>query len=216
MMYRGIVWDLDGTLLDTLEDLTAATNYALTVHGYPPRTEAEMRRFVGNGAVMQITRAVPAGTGEAERDAVLSTYRAYYAAHANDATKPYPWIPALLTELSAAGMRMAIVSNKPDFAVQTLAESYFGKWVKTAVGARDGVPIKPAPDAVFTAIKEMGLTLSECVYIGDSEVDVATAAAAKMDCLTVTWGFRTVAELTAAGARRFCPDADAVRRALGI
>ena len=190
MRAKGIVWDLDGTLLDTLCDLTASVNAALAACGMPPRTQEEVRRFVGNGAVKLMERAVPAGTDAAAEAAALAAFRAHYAVHANDATKPYPGIPALLSRLAAAGVRMAIVSNKPDFAVRSLAETYFATLMTAAVGAREGVPTKPAPDLVLAAIREMGLTPADCVYVGDSEVDVATAKAAGVAGIFVNWGYR--------------------------
>ena len=214
MRAKGIVWDLDGTLLDTLCDLTASVNAALASCGMPPRTQEEVRRFVGNGAVKLMERAVPAGTDAAAAAAALAAFRAHYAVHANDATKPYPGIPALLSRLAAAGVRMAIVSNKPDFAVRSLAETYFATLMTAAVGAREGVPTKPAPDLVLAAIREMGLTPADCVYVGDSEVDVATAAAAGMRGIAVTWGFRTPDTLRAAGASTLCADVRALEAAL--
>ena len=144
----------------------------------------------------------------------LAAFRAHYAVHANDTTKPYPGIPALLSRLAAAGVRMAIVSNKPDFAVRSLAETYFATLMTAAVGAREGVPTKPAPDLVLEAIREMGLTPADCVYVGDSEVDVATAAAAGMRGIAVTWGFRTPDTLRAAGASTLCADVRALEAAL--
>lgn len=212
--YRAIVWDLDGTLLDTLDDLTGATNYALAQHALAPRTREEVRRFVGNGIRKLIERAVPPGTAADVREAVYGTFCAYYGAHCNDATKPYPGVMQLLAELHGAGMPMAIVSNKADFAVRELAAAYFGGLIPVAAGARDGLRTKPAPDLVFAALREMGVSPEEAVYIGDSEVDVRTAANAGMDCISVCWGFRDVSTLRAAGAGIICADTAALRRAL--
>lgn len=212
--YKAIVWDLDGTLLDTLDDLTDATNHALAEHALPARSREEVRRFVGNGIRRLIERAVPGGTPDALRDAVYGSFCPYYAAHCNDRTAPYPGVMELLAELHAAAVPMAIVSNKADFAVRELAEIYFGGLIPVAVGARDGTRTKPAPDVVLRALAELHAAPADAVYIGDSEVDVETARNAQMPCLSVSWGFRDPAVLLAAGATRICPNAAALRRAL--
>lgn len=211
--YKAIVWDLDGTLLDTLDDLTDATNHALSGNGLPLRTREEVRRFVGNGIRRLIARAVPEGTPDAVRDAVYGDFCPYYAAHCNDRTHPYPGVMELLAGLHAA-VPMAIVSNKADFAVRELAEIYFGRLIPVAVGARDGSRTKPAPDVVLRALGELGAAPASAVYVGDSEVDVETARNAGMSCVSVSWGFRTPDVLRAAGASVICPDVPSLRRAL--
>lgn len=193
----GILFDLDGTLLDTLEDLLDATNYALKVHGYPARTLPELRRFVGNGAYNQMRLSVPEGTGEAEIQKVLETYKPYYTAHCQHKTRPYEGIPEVLAVLKEK-YPLAIVSNKPDAAVKALCADYFPGIY--ALGEAPDCPRKPAADMVFKAMKAIGV--DSCVYVGDSEVDVATAKNAGVPCLAVTWGFRDKEDL--AGAHAFC------------
>ena len=192
----GILWDLDGTLLDTLEDLTDGVNFAMDAFGYPRRSRVEVRRFVGNGARMLISRAAPQG---ADVDAVLAVFHEYYDVHCQDKTAPYPGIMEALAEL---GQRfpMAIVSNKPDAAVKQLCRRYFPGI--HACGERAGIPRKPAPDMVLAAMKDMGM--ERCIYVGDSEVDVETAKNAGVPCLSVLWGFRDKEEIEDAGGRHFC------------
>ena len=197
-MKIGILWDLDGTLLDTLEDLLDATNYALKTHGYPPRTLPEMRRIVGNGAAAQIRKALGAENEDAAEQ-VLATYRPWYNDHCQIKTRPYPGIPEVLETLGKQ-YPMAIVSNKPDAAVKELCARYFpGNY---ALGERPECPRKPSPDMVYQAMKAIGV--DRCIYVGDSEVDVLTAANAGVPCLTVLWGFRDEPELREAGAKYFC------------
>lgn len=197
-MKTGILWDLDGTLLDTLQDLTDSTNYALARHGLPPRTRQEVRRFVGNGAQMLIRRAVE---GRADENAVLKTFRAYYDSHCQDQTGPYPGIAEALACLKER-YPMAVVSNKPDSAVKLLAQQYFpGLYAR---GESADCPRKPAPEMVFRAMEAIGV--ERCIYVGDSEVDVATARNAGVPCLSVLWGFRDRAELAEAGGNYFCED----------
>jgi phosphoglycolate phosphatase len=196
MMKYGILWDLDGTLLDTLEDLKDGVNYALAEFGYPPRSLEEVRRFVGNGAGRLMALAVPAGADSAP---VLECFQAYYRDHCRIKTGPYAGIPEVL-ELLGREYPMAIVSNKPDAAVKALCADYFPgipAWGETA-----DCPRKPAPDMVFRAMEELGV--ETCIYVGDSEVDILTARNAGVKCLSVTWGFRDVPELEAAGAAHFC------------
>lgn len=195
-MKIGILWDLDGTLLDTLQDLTDSTNYALARHGLPPRTREEVRRFVGNGAKNLILRAVE---GRADGEAVLETFRAHYDRHCQDKTGPYPGIPEALARLEGR-YPMAVVSNKPDSAVKLLARRYFpGLYAR---GESTDCPRKPAPEMVFKAMESIGV--ERCVYVGDSEVDIVTAKNAGVPCLSVLWGFRDREELVAAGGDYFC------------
>lgn len=198
-METGILFDLDGTLLDTLEDLLDATNYALTSCGYPPRTLAQLRRFVGNGAANQIRLALPEGASQAEIDHVLAVYKPYYTAHCQHKTQPYPGIPQVLAQL---GQRypIAIVSNKPDGAVKALCRQYFPGIF--ALGETPDCPRKPAPDMVHRAMDAIGV--QQAIYVGDSEVDVGTAKNAGLPCLSVLWGFRDREDLEQAGAQYFC------------
>ena len=197
-MKAGILWDLDGTLLDTLEDLKDGVNYALRQFGLPPRTLEEVRQFVGNGAGNLICRAV---AGRADEAQVLETFRAYYNAHCQVKTGPYAGILDALAKLGET-YPMAIVSNKPDSAVKPLCRQYFpGVY---ALGEISGCPRKPAPDMVFKAMADIGV--ETCVYVGDSEVDVATAKNAGVRCLSVLWGFRDKEVLERSGAEYFCEE----------
>ena len=203
--YSTAIFDLDGTLLDSLEDLHLSTNVALAEHGLPARSLEEVRRFVGNGIRKLVERAVPAGTGAAEQEAVYEDFCAHYAAHCEDNTGPYPGILELLARLRAAGVRLAVVSNKGDFAVQELVARQFPGAFDAILGENEaaGVRKKPAPDMVEAALARMGADRDGMVYIGDSEVDVQTAASVGCPCISCTWGFRSVDDLLAAGATTF-------------
>ena len=194
-----ILFDLDGTLLDTLEDLTDATNAALAHFGYPSRTLEEVRRFVGNGAKNQITMSLPADRSPEEIEQVLAWYKTYYAAHSQIKTRPYAGIPDALEEVKKE-FPVAIVSNKPDVAVKILCTQYFGDVF--SLGESSSCPRKPAPDMVYQALEAIGA--EKCIYVGDSEVDVLTAKNAGMPCLSVLWGFRDRQTLEEAGADHFC------------
>ena len=195
-MKIGILWDLDGTLLNTLEDLMDGVNYALQQFGLPSRTLEEIRQFVGNGAEVLIRRAVD---GRAETQAVLDTFRNYYNAHCQIKTGPYPRILEALACLKEK-YPMAIVSNKPDSAVKPLCGQYFPGIY--ALGERSDCPRKPEPDMVYKAMRDIGV--DTCIYVGDSEVDVATAKNAGCKCLAVLWGFRDKQVLLDAGAEHLC------------
>ena len=195
-MRIGILWDLDGTLLDTLQDLADGTNHALRQFGYPERTVEEVRRFVGNGAQRLIEQAIPAGADVAE---VLEAFYAYYNAHCRVKTKPYDGILDALAKLERR-FPMAVVSNKPDTAVKRLCAQYFSGLY--ARGESADCPRKPAPDMIYKAMDAVGV--ETCIYVGDSEVDVATARNAGVPCLSVLWGFRDRQTLLNAGADHFC------------
>ena len=196
-----IIFDLDGTVLDTLADLAAALNYALKRNGLPGRALQEVRSFVGNGIRKLIECGVPAGTDKITTDAVHADFSAYYALHCADATAPYPGIRETLAALRAHGYRTAVVSNKIDSAVQTLVPRYFGGDFDFAVGEKPGVRAKPAPDAVFAALEALGETKENAVFVGDSEVDIQTAANAGIPCVSVTWGFKDRDFLISHGAK---------------
>lgn len=195
-----VIFDLDGTLLDTLEDLTDSVNYAMERFGFPVHTIEEIRSFVGNGAPKLIERSIPQGKENASYDAVLAAFKEYYAAHCEDKTNPYEGIMALLARLKDQGYRMAVVSNKFDGAVKRLCEKYFGGYMEAAIGESADVKRKPAPDTVYRALRELSSDGSNAVYVGDSEVDIQTAKNASLPCVSVTWGFRTAEQLKAAGA----------------
>lgn len=173
MKYKAILFDMDGTLLDTLADMVSAVNHILSVHGWPLRTTEEVRTFVGNGARRLMERALPPTVTGEDFETVLTEYRDWYQAHNCVDTAPYAGIPAVLAALDAAGVRTAVVSNKPDATTKTLAARFFPGL--PAFGQRDDVPPKPAPDLVFRALDTLGVAAADAVYVGDSEVDVATA-----------------------------------------
>lgn len=210
MQYDAAIFDLDGTLLDTIDDLKNSINHALSVCGYPPRTRAEVLAFVGNGVPRLVELAVPPGTPADRRQAVLDAMNAHYAAHCAELTRPYPGITDVLRTLRAAGMHVAVVSNKPDYGVQELCARYFPGLLDSAVGMREGIRKKPYPDAVEAALAAFGVPPERAVYIGDSEVDVQTAKNAHTALIAVDWGFRTHAQLVEAGAERIVSDADAL------
>ena len=201
MAYQTAVFDLDGTLLDTLEDLYRAVNSALTAHLLPLRSRDEVRMFVGNGVELLIRRAVPAGCDEKTILATLADFKATYAAICKENTRPYDGILPMLTALRDKGIRVAVVSNKFDAATKALCAEYFGDLVEVAIGERTGVRKKPAPDTVLEALKELGVTAEGAVYIGDSDVDIRTAENCGMDCLSVTWGLRDEDFLLENGAK---------------
>lgn len=205
MKYKAVLFDMDGTLLDTLADMAAAVNHILSVHGYPLRTVEEVRAFVGNGARKLMERALPPDvTGDAF-EALLEEYRQWYEAHACVRTAPYPGISAVLAALRRAGVRCAVVSNKPDGATRELAARFFPGL--PAFGQQDGIPAKPAPDMVYHALAELGVEASAAAYVGDSEVDVALARNAKLPLIAVSWGFRGREALEEAGAALVVDDA---------
>lgn len=205
---KAVIFDLDGTLLNTLQDLCNSTNAALTQFGYPTRTLDEVRSFVGNGVKLLILRALGVEKPEdcPDFDDVFAAFRAHYADHSNDCTCAYPGIMELLAKLKEAGAPMAIVSNKLDPAVKQLNEIYFKDFISVAIGENEaaGVKKKPASDTVYAALRELGVSPEDAVYVGDSEVDIATAKNAGIPCISVTWGFRDRAWLLAHGAEIFC------------
>ncbi len=197
MRYTCAIFDLDGTLLNTLDDLKNAVNAALEKHGYAPRTLDEVRLFVGNGVGKLIERAVPAGTPDAETAAILADFRAYYNAHINVETHPYAGIAALLGKLRAAGVKIGVNSNKYDAAVQLLMNDHFPGLFDKAVGESETVPKKPSPIGVQTLLKALDADAESAVYIGDSGVDEQTARNAGLPFIWVSWGFRKAEELPA-------------------
>lgn len=198
----GIVWDLDGTLLDTLEDLTGSVNRTLRTYGMPERTQQEVRAFLGNGAERLLRLSVPDGTDEAAFQQVLDTFREDYARHNLDHTAPYEDITALLKLLRSCGVGMAVVSNKPEFAVDALRRRFFENTVELAIGDAPGRPRKPSPEGTLEALKVLGVLPEQALLVGDSEVDIETARRAGMHCLSVAWGLRDREQLEQAGAER--------------
>ena len=195
-----ILFDMDGTLLDTLYDLWASTNAVLRELKCPERTLEEIRAYVGNGARNQIRCALPEGSADELVDKALARYQAYYAEHCNDHTRPYDGIVQMLETLKDAGKQLAVVSNKPDKMVKILSKEHLGTLLNVSIGETPQIARKPAPDTVFKALEELEVDKENMVYIGDSEVDVATAKQAGVPLIAVSWGFRTRAALSDAGA----------------
>lgn len=202
-MYTTIIFDLDGTLLNTLEDLKDSVNYALTNNGYPQRTLAEIRQFVGNGVRKLMERAVPHELPEKEFEKTFEDFKNYYQIHCNDKTGPYEGIPELLKELKKRGYRLGIASNKNKPAVKKLNELYFEGIIEGAAGVEEGVPTKPNPKMMHMMMEELECDSEHTLYIGDSEVDVQTARNAGLDMVTVLWGFRDREFLEKEGAEVF-------------
>ena len=210
MNIRAVIWDLDGTLLDTLGDLAASTNAALQKSGLPQRTVDEVRRFVGNGIGKLIHRAVPEGCPAETEKRVLDDFVAHYAQHSRDTTRPYDGVLPMLDALIARGVKLGIVSNKIDFAVRELSAAYFGERMQVAVGDDPSRRRKPAPDSVLEAMRQLGVTKEETVYVGDSDVDVLTAHNAGVTCCAVSWGFRSEDCLREAGAEHIAATPEAL------
>ncbi len=190
MKADAVIFDLDGTILDTLEDLKNSVNYALSKNNLPQRSLENVRSFVGNGIKLLIERAVPTGTDEAVFNKCFNDFKCHYRDNSANNTKPYDGVVELLTDLKNQGYKLAVVSNKADFAVQILIADYFDGLFDYAVGERDGIRRKPYPDSVDSALEFLGVDKSKAVYVGDSEVDVETARNSGLPCVAVTWGFR--------------------------
>ena len=199
-MKHAVIFDLDGTLLNTLGDLRAATNHALEVRGLPPHSMEEIRQFIGNGIRLLICRAMPEGTPEAEIDAALDDFKAYYAAHIHDRTVPYDGIPQLLTALKKRGIQVAVLSNKIDSASQQLIEYFFPGKTDVVFGEHVGVPRKPDPTSCRMVMQQLGVQPEQVIYVGDSGTDMQTAKNAGLYAVGVTWGFRSKEVLLEIGA----------------
>lgn len=204
------IFDMDGTILDTLDDLTDSINYALSYCGFPEHTKDDVRKFVGNGILKLVKRSVPPYAAEADIEKVFQVFKDYYKLHCRDKTRPYPGIVDVIETLKEKGYLIAVVSNKADFAVQELCLRYFPGLIDYAVGERDGIKKKPAPDSVLSVMEVLNVRAEESIYIGDSDVDIATAKNAGICCLTVTWGFRDCEYLKQCGADVFAHKADEI------
>ena len=189
-MYNTYIFDLDGTLLSTLGDLAASCNYALRTNGMPERTIDEVRQFVGNGVKKLMERAIPGGLDNDKFDKTYADFRQHYMQHNLDTTKPYDGVMEMLEELRKQGKKVAVVSNKFYAATQELCRHFFGDLVPVAIGEREDIRKKPAPDTVLDAMRQLGVTAEGAVYIGDSDVDIDTARNSGMPCISVLWGFR--------------------------
>ena len=200
--YDTYIFDLDGTLLDTLDDLAAAVNYALRTYGMPEHSRDDVRRFVGNGVRMLMIRAIPDGEQNPRFEEAFSTFRQYYLEHSLDKTQPYDGVPEMLKALKQRGCRLAVVSNKFYAATQELCRHFFADTIEVAVGEHEaeGIRKKPAPDTVNEALSQLGVDHRRAVYVGDSDVDLQTARNAGLPCISVLWGFRDKDFLLANGA----------------
>ena len=205
MKYSTYIFDLDGTLLDTLADLAAAVNYALRQHGMPEHTIDDVRRFVGNGVRKLMERAIPDGEKNPDFEATFATFREYYMHHSLDTTRPYPGIIETLEALKAKGCRLAVVSNKMMAATKELCQHFFADTIEVAIGENEaaGIRKKPAPDTVFEALRKLGEEKDSAVYVGDSDVDLETANNSGLPCISVLWGFRDRDFLIQHGAKTF-------------
>lgn len=203
--YSTYIFDLDGTLLDTLDDLAAAVNYALRTYGMPEHSRDDVRRFVGNGVRMLMTRAIPGGEQNPQFEEVFNSFRQYYLNHSLDTTRPYDGVPEMLAALKQRGCRLAVVSNKFCAATQELCRHFFPDTIEVAVGEHEaeGIRRKPAPDTVNEALSQLGVDRVNAVYVGDSDVDLQTARNAGLPCISVLWGFRDKDFLLAHGATTF-------------
>lgn len=210
MIYDTYIFDLDGTLLDSLTDLAISCNYALRINNMPERTIDEVRCFVGNGVKKLMERAIPNGLQNPAFEKTYADFRQHYLVHNLDNTKPYPGIIPLLKRLHSEGKNIAVVSNKFYAATQDLVKHFFGEYITVAIGERENIRKKPAPDTVFEALRQLSASLSGAVYIGDSDVDVMTARNCNIPCISVLWGFRTKEFLIKNGATTFVTAPDEI------
>lgn len=217
-MIQGVIFDLDGTLLNTLDDLCDSTNYALKQFGYPARTLDEVRSFVGNGVKKLIERAIPNGCANENFEKCLAVFKEHYKQNMYNKTSPYSGVLNMLKELRIKGIKIAVVSNKFDGAVKELCQKYFGNLVQVAIGENEaaGVRKKPAPDSVFKAIKELQISVDSVIYVGDSETDVQTAKNAEINCIGCTWGFRSREVLAREGATYIIDTPDEILKIVGV
>ena len=200
---KAVVFDLDGTLLNTLDDLMNGLNAALSENGMPERSRTDVRRFVGNGLAKLVERAIPDGRENPLYEKTLADTRRFYAQKCRENTKPYDGIAELLAALQQKGLRLAVVSNKPDAQVKTLCGEFFPGRIGAAIGQREGVPLKPAADPVLEALRLLDTSPADAVYVGDSDVDILTAKNAGLPCISVLWGFRDRPLLESAGGKIF-------------
>lgn len=191
MPINTIIFDLDGTLLNTLTDLANSVNYALEKYHLPTHSEDRVRQMVGNGVTVLMERAIPGGQSHPAFENCLRDFKEHYEIHKKDFTKPFPGIMEFLKEAHESGYKMAVVSNKFDLAVKGLCQDFFFPYIQTAIGESSTVAPKPAPDTALAAMKELQADARQCVYVGDSDVDIATAQNAGIPCISVSWGFRS-------------------------
>ncbi len=208
--YPYVIFDMDGTLLDTLQDLADSVNHGLAALGFPQRSYQEIRRFVGNGIEQLVKLSLPTGTDAQLEAQCLSLFKAHYLTNMHNKTSPYPGIPPMLQSLSNAGIQLGVVSNKFDDALKDIVKTYFGDVFSVVYGARPDLPKKPAPDMLLRCVEEMGGSPAQAIYVGDSDVDVNTAHNAGIPCLAVTWGFRDRSELESLSPSRMADHVDEV------
>lgn len=209
-----IIFDLDGTLLDTLTDLTNSVNYAMTCYGFPVHSEDSVRQMVGNGVAALIERAIPEGRNFPQYEDCLKDFQAHYALHKKDCTRPFPGVMEFLKNAADKDYKLAVVSNKFDLAVKGLCKDFFDPYITTAIGESPKIAKKPAPDTVFAAMKELCSRPESCVYVGDSDVDLATAKNAGIPCISVSWGFRDREFLLQNGAKQIADTVDDIWKIL--
>lgn len=207
-MKNTIIFDLDGTLLNTLEDLTDSVNYVMQLQGLPAYTPDQVRTMVGNGIYVLMERALPQGRSFPAYDTCIAEFQEHYKLHMQDKTGPFPGILPLLQQLAREGFQLAVVSNKFDAAVKALCRDYFGSLIPVAIGEHEacGIAKKPAPDTVLEAMRQLGTTPDSCIYVGDSDVDIETAKNSGIPCISVTWGFRSRSFLLDHGAGPLADD----------
>lgn len=203
MKIKTVIFDLDGTLLDTLTDLHLSVNFALNLFGYPPRSRDEIRSFVGNGIRRLIILSLPNGEDNPDFEKVFAAFKEHYKDNCRNNTHPYAGISELLEELKNKHINIAIVSNKADFAVKELNTQFFSRYVTLALGECEGIPRKPSPDLIFASMERLNSQQNNSIYVGDSEVDIKTAENAGIPCISVLWGFRSKEELKKAGGKLF-------------
>ncbi|MBE5774827.1 MAG: HAD family hydrolase [Clostridiales bacterium] len=195
MRYELVIFDLDGTLLDTLDDLTQAVNHALELQDFPLRTRDEVRHLIGNGIASTMRRAIPEGSGDDVFRQALSDFKGYYLSHVNVHTRPYTGVPGLLDAMGSAGIRAAVNSNKVDSATQALCGDHLAGKLACVLGEQPDIPKKPAPDGALRIIRQLGADPRRTLYVGDGETDILTAKNAGIDCAWVAWGYRRAPEL---------------------
>ena len=206
--YSVAVFDMDGTILNTLEDLSDSINYALKQNGLAEHSIEEVKKFVGNGLKKLVERAVPDSTPYQIQEKVFNTFNDYYKDHCSVKTKPYPGIPEILKNLKNRGIKIAVNSNKPDYGVKFLCDKHFNNLFDIALGIKDGLKVKPAPDTLNEILKQLNCPKEKAVYIGDSDVDIQTAQNAGVDCISVSWGFKNKEFLINQGAKNIAENAE--------